>query len=122
MKNHGLPYRDRQYTFPLNRTPLPGDAANADRWHRIGLGYMRSFESMAFPAFRGVTVKASGAQILADGADQPVTVRTVSVVISRDLLGDHLMEWQVREFAHALTDAADYIGQHSADDEIEQPE
>jgi hypothetical protein len=55
--------------------------------HRCG--YMRSCESKALTAFKGVKVK--GAQILMDGTDLTVTVRTVTVGIP---VGVPLCEWQ----------------------------
>jgi hypothetical protein len=59
-------------------------------------------------------VKVKGAQILMDGTDLTVTVRTVTVSIP---VGVPLWKWQARVFAQALIYAADHIGQHSADDE-----
>jgi hypothetical protein len=113
---HGPPRYDRDYQFPLGRIPLPADAANAGRWHRIGGGYMREFESDTFQAFPGASVDTGGAQIVMDGAERPVTVRTVRVVTSRDLAGTQLVEHQAREFARALIDAANYIRRHTRTD------
>lgn len=123
---HGLPRYDRGHSFPLNRTPRPAGAVTVDAWHRVsdlaGEGYRREFRSTAFPVFQGLTVHTGGMQFLPDGERHPLTARTVTVSIRRDLLGASLAESQARQFAQALTDAADYIGQHSADDAIEQPE
>jgi hypothetical protein len=110
MMHPALPYRDRGYTFPLNRTPLPPGAVSADAWHRIGDGYRRDFRSKAFPVFQGLTVRTGGVQVLMDGEEQPLTARTVTVIISRELVGFPLVETQARQFARALRDAADYIG------------
>jgi hypothetical protein len=111
------PYRDRQYTFPLNRTPLPAGAVTADRWHRKSEGYTRKFQSKAFRVFRGLTVQTAGAQVLMDGEPHPFTVRAITLSISGELVtGAPLWEHQARQFARALIAAADYIGEHSAVD------
>jgi hypothetical protein len=115
-KFKALSRQDRGYTFPLNRTPLPADAASADRWHRKSEGYTREFQSKAFRVFRGLTVRTGGVQVLMDGEPRPFTVRAITLSISGELVGAPLWEYQAREFAQALIDAADYISEHSAGD------
>jgi hypothetical protein len=116
-KSHALPYRDRHYTFPLNRTALPAGAVSADRWHRKSEGYTREFQSKAFRVFRGLTVRTGGEQVVMDGEPCPFTVRVITLYISGELVtGAPLWEYQARDFARALIAAADYIEELAAVD------